>query len=131
MDRFKFRVWYDDEKFYYNNDELINMNIRGCMMLPDFFDGSLEGHIVEQCTGLKDENGKLIFEGDIVKAPDFWGENSNGVCVIGFNGGKYTVADQYGYGLSCIDEWYCDGDERASIEIIGNIHENQELMEAI
>ena len=83
--------------------------------------------IVEFPTDLKDKNGKMIYEGDIVK----------------FRGRFYEVVfDDYGqfcldnkkyhwlenrYSFNSVNIW--KGDE-ILVEIIGNIHENPEILEA-
>jgi len=71
-------------------------------------------HIVDpktvgQLTGLKDKNGKEIFEGDIC--------NDNGV--VRFIGGRYLIMYPDGKFEDLI------GDED---EIIGNIYENKDLL---
>lgn len=83
--------------------------------------------VLMQSTGLRDKNGKEIFEGDIVKVTDD-DERTNFP-----DGGIGTIC-----GLDEIFMWYIDGQvhnglfdisQEYYIEVIGNIYENQELLE--
>lgn len=74
-----------------------------------------------QCTGLKDKNGKLIWENDIVKH-DF-GKYQIGVqlAIVKYDS-KYAC-----YQIKPIYDWmYCD---KSDCEVIGNIFDNPELLE--
>ena len=89
---------------------------------------------VGQYTGLIDKNGKKIFEGDIVKYRDE-GYIVNGVVLFGlYASAGATFAGHEGFYL----EWAEDDGLRKDIgfwatkrplEVIGNIHDNPELME--
>lgn len=71
---------------------------------------------VGEYTGLTDKNGKKIFEGDIVK-------NSRDVGLLYYKekNSAFTVKGwEYGYWL-----WH----DKEDIEVIGNIHDNPELLE--
>ena len=70
---------------------------------------------INQYTGLHDKNGKEIYEGDILKAP--YSDCSTQHKVY-FEDGCFKLQ------FKDLDEW-----SEKEIEIIGNIYENQELLE--
>ena len=82
---------------------------------------SAEDLVLMQSTGLKDKNGKEIFEGDIVKmAKDVYSEPSY-YDVVRHRGGAYRLeSKQHGCEL-----WL----RHTDCEVVGNIYENPELLE--
>ena len=145
QDRFKFRVWDRIHKKYIYCDfvgfcsvDKSGKGLKKIIFRPSGVDQLLnegkifyaneEDVVVEQCTGLKDKNGKLIFEGDIVKArnPSKTVYDKLTVTYEIFssafmmsNGDKLK---NY-LGVFFAKDWCWD------IEVIGNIHENPELLE--
>lgn len=85
------------------------------------FQYSVEEIELMQSTGLKDKNGKEIFEGDIVKmAKDIYSDLTY-YEIVRHRGGAYRLeSNQY----SC-ELWL----RYTNCEVIGNIYENQELLE--
>lgn len=81
------------------------------------------------CTGLKDKNGKLIYEGDIVEIWKFCtGERSKRVIVwnearCGFR--LYTI-DQYLRGIHNSPQSMVNV---TTVEVLGNVYETPELLE--
>lgn len=79
---------------------------------------------VGQFTGLTDKNGKKIFEGDILQF-DYIGKNLGveGKAVVVFDNGKFGVLWGWHKEFVCLD-----GFSNTTKEVIGNIHDNPELM---
>jgi uncharacterized phage protein (TIGR01671 family) len=85
-----------------------------CYLLP-------EGCVVMQFTGLKDRQGKEIYEGDVVKID---GGAEPVIAPIGFEYGCFVVK----WKANAPELKYYIGMSFCSIEIIGNIYENPELL---
>lgn len=111
-DRFRFRVWGISQKKFENKKTVEDARI-------GFLPKVSSNYILEQCTGLKDKNGRLIYEGDIVYCEEF--ENI-GIVKFDEEAAKFAI-DVKGV--------YCDFTEFYSSDytIKGNIHENPELLE--
>ena len=78
-----------------------------------------------QCTGLKDKNGNLIWENDIVFVSDAdgcSGQMDTGVGKISFIEGLWYIEGRVQNGLYDIDKCF-------QIEVIGNKFDNPELLE--
>lgn len=105
----KFRVWDKNE-----NDivrwELLN---DGIIDLYHLFFAKDKNLIIQQFTGLKDKNGKEIYEGDILDSK----------CVVSFNDGMFGIFDKHNYmGLNSYMSKFR--------EVIGNIYETPELLQS-
>lgn len=129
-DRFKFRAWYqpswEEHRMLYNVEQTYDF-MRGYpeSVPADSFGEVLEDNIflVMQCTGLKDKNGKLIYSGDIVSIDD--GELK----------GIVQTHDKFDEFYGCVEiKLICKYPTiykptvLAESEVIGNIHENKELL---
>lgn len=87
--------------------------------------------IVEQYTGLEDKNGKEIYEGDIVKTTDRVTAKSLifPVGVVEFKQQAFWICNvpserpDFTHNETLLKYWETD------LEVIGNIHENPELLE--
>lgn len=136
-DRFKFRAWYydkddendsDNNKMFYNAQDTYdclggNPPLRASSF-GDIIDD--ERWVVEQCTGLKDKNGKLIYEGDIVRVIEQCMTNTldrNYPMLFNEKTAKFGFKHPDGH------FFYFTNNDDFSYEVIGNIHENADLLE--
>lgn len=79
---------------------------------------------VRQFTGLVDKNGKMIFEGDIVKTKSIIGKNIYEVWFSEMRRGWFPFA--CGDGCGCCED---EVESPKDVEIIGNIYDNKEILE--
>lgn len=126
-DRFKFRVWFEPDwqkpEMIYEAEHTYDNRCRNKGSFHhESFGEILEDKdcIVMQCTGLKDKNGKLIYEGDIVT-------DDIDKYIIEWEG-----EPNYQYFAVWLPIEICKTcstlEQLLSIEVIGNIYENKELL---
>ena len=84
---------------------------------------------IMQFTGLRDINDKMIFEGDIVESVD-WGQPKRARGIVIFEGYEWKVTPKKrGKHSTWYEIWsHVVREEGSSVEVIGNIYENPELL---
>lgn len=120
----KFRAWFDSEMY----DNPVVYDGEFYLDWREFENGeTYNGSVLMQSTGLKDKNSKEIFEGDVVK----------------YEVGRNTYTEEVAYdknfaGFGVRDAntdiiftfWELAEDiDLISLEVVGNIYENPELLE--
>lgn len=151
-DRFKFRAWDGERMINFDTFSIHWKKVRGKDPEPYItFENSnlsdkpvkLGKYVDMQCTGLKDKNDTLIYEGDICR-------NDDGLFIIEF--GRFIYDDgEYSHSLygpyarvlknisGCLYPENCiplleypfwGFEEKCKSEVIGDIHRNPELLES-
>jgi len=118
----KFRLWSDSLKVMYSPENQIG----NLWSIPEADNGILkvrDDEVLMQFTGLKDKNGKEIYEGDIIKYDKWigkvkWGNERASFCSV----------DKDNFGGELAFQIYARDGELP--EIIGNIYKNPELIES-
>lgn len=138
-DRFKFRVWNKKYNFYdFCKRKFGILYIQEKFRVSSGYDGEdhptfcedvNENYIIEQCTGLRDKNGNLIYEGDILNAmcfePDCEWHGCQVKVIWDKTAFQFLIFGERPYQILPFDQVMYNA-ENDGFELIGNIHEQAE-----
>ena len=120
----KFRAWHNElgrmmsiSDMWFNVDSLGEIGLNDSVM-NDYITVSPDEIKLMQSTGLKDKNGKEIFEGDIVSIDT----DEFDLLFVKYESGIYWLMDDE----ECVEHL---SDYYKYVSIVGNIYENPELLE--
>lgn len=138
MREIKFRAWDKENEIYFYNVQDAYDTLSGFVKYDDGEDADYDEccfgdflnnkrYDVEQFTGLTDVNCKEIYEGDIIHGYDQEPDRYDGyigssvIDVVNFKNGAFWIGDSW-YKVMVMTP--------PIVEVIGNVHENPELLEA-
>lgn len=130
MREIKFRAWDEKNKTMHNVWGLTQISV--CLEedaeFPPHYQKLSNGFKIMQSTGIKDKNGKEIYEGDVVML-DHW--KSSDI----FNYSKPFIVSYYegeiNFRQGDYNNFKGSLNGKLNIEVIGNIYENPELLENV
>lgn len=127
MREIKFRAWditlkkmmYGIESYYDNLGEKYYPSGVNAVF-GDFLNNKEQ--VVMQFTGILDKKGNKIWEGDLILAPNFGfdpseGDDPNKILQVSFDKGSFTIGQDFASEFA-----------QSEIEVFGNIYEHQELL---
>lgn len=130
----KFRVWDKGiNQLYYDvrvtsTDKYEKVEVLDCF--SDWIGIEENNHVIMRNTGLRDKNWQEIYEGDILKiqTSDFYSKKINDEYIgqVCFSRGGFFVLTDGHHTDFCL--W---GKSTATMEVIGNLYENPELLEEV
>ena len=131
MREIKFRAWLKEEERMVNVSDISFIGEEIDIYEGDSSSGDwrpFEDMVLMQYTGLKDDDGIEIYEGDIVECSDSYGNESHVAEVKHRTDIDYPAFDLVPYPdveSNAISYYLADG----KIEVVGNIYEDPELLE--
>lgn len=110
-----YRIWNIDKLEYVQDVQGIYIDLEGNLQRARGI--KPKNYIIERCTGEQDTSGKFIYEGDVLST--YPTVVSSVHVVVNFEAGNFVLEDIQGYEDITFED---------VLVIIGNIHENPDLL---
>ncbi|NTU49576.1 MAG: hypothetical protein HGA87_01535 [Desulfobulbaceae bacterium] len=117
----EFEAWHERTKRMYRWPDILGHYTARSL----FIEAEKFGLKLREYTGLKDKNGKKIFEGDIVRWSDGYAINDRDETVV-FEDGAFLSAKNYF--RTALAPHASEGATTKTMRVIGNIYEHPELL---